>query len=1179
MIEPKKVQDVRMVRGEARHGVPGPVIEDGSGRAAGRIVPANAWRWYLVCGAMAGALYFALPHSLLSKIVLYNGIGLSAVIALLVGIRRSRPAHVAGWWLITAGAMSFLSADICYYVLEAVSETTPFPSLADLFYLGMYPLVISGLALLLRRSMPRRDWAGLLDAGVIAVATFAVLGVLVMDTYVTDDSLGFAGKWISVAYPVMDVALIAVAARLAVAVHLRHSAFGLLAGGLCSLLVADTIYGVLNSAGLFQTGGVADAFWMGFYLLLGAAGLRLDSAALEPRQWSPGHISKSRLGVLCLVVLAVPTIDLIWGQEVDRVLTTISSAVMFLLVLGRTMGLMRVVQENEARARRDASHDSLTGLPNRVLFNERVERFVGRGGDGVVSVLFIDLDDFKIVNDSLGHQVGDELLRTVADRLTECVRAEDVVARLSGDEFAVLLESAVDRQDAVAVAQRVQDALSEPFHLAGREVMVSGSVGITVERRDQVQRPETLLRAADAAMYRAKHQGKGRVEFFDSSMHFDAEDHLELKTDLQAALERNQLEVYYQPIVRLADDRVVGVEALVRWHHPVRGFMTPDRFIPLAEQTGLIVPIGRWVLREACFQAVRWRRRYPATAPEEMCVNLSARQLNDPNLFGDVADALAESGLPASSLTLELTESLLIEDNVRGTRVLERLKAMNVRIAIDDFGTGYSSLSYLRRFSVDAIKIDRSFVEELTGTDVSNSLVRAIVDLARTINVDVVAEGIETAAQHATLREMQCASGQGYYFARPLPAAEVVACFGGGLQAAQRPSRKVGTLEVQVLAGLAGLRLVAEAIDAFHVETGAPVYARLPWLTARAEEYPEWEPLTFVVRDRGGQDVHGLALLAARTVRGHCEIVTLGDGVIGGAQLLARGQREARLLARGLTGHLNALTGHWELRLSQLPADDPIARVLAKKLPGAVLSDGVPVPHVVFGAGRAIDGYLSANMQRQLRRARNRIVAGGHHAEIDVACGGREIGLLLPSLERIHVTRDRSTRGASDLDEPAALRFWRRVVLDHARLGCVEVTTLSLDGELAAYVIALIDGASYRVFDGHFSEAFARFSPGRLVEAAVLERAMGCAELTELDWLAGVAVEKILAANTHRPRLTLAANSEGSVAESDGAESNGAESNGAVLQRPANSNVMSEVAVGGAVSDGDRPMTRSVNVA
>ncbi len=674
----------------------------------------NVWKLYLLMTTAVAATYFLVETTSLSKLVLYNGIGLSAVIATLLGIKRNNPANKRAWYFIVASLASFLTADIVYYVLELTTNEVPFPSVADAFYLGMYPLMIAGLVGLLRTFSPGRDLASLVDAGLIAVATFAVLGILVMDTYVTDDTMNLGGRLISLAYPVMDVALVAVAARLVTAVHLRQASFALMTVGLSSLMVADTIYGVLNTAGTFQTGGFADAFWLGFYVLIAAGALHPSMGEdSQVRESQNGHITRNRLFVLFLVVFAVPVIDLIWGEPFDKILTTIASMAMFSLVLIRLMGLVEIVQNKEQQARHDARHDALTGLANRVLFGERVENFVQQRKEGVVSVLFVDLDDFKFINDSLGHQVGDDLLVAVADRLTSCVRANDLVARLSGDEFAVLLESAVDRQDAVAVAQRVQDSLEAPVVIDDREIMISASVGIAVERRSNIERAETILRAADVAMYRAKGKGKGRFEFFEQGMHLVAIERLDLKTDLQVALERGQFELNYQPVVDMATEKVRGVEALIRWNHPTRGYVLPDRFIQLAEQTGLIVPIGRWVLTEACRQVMRWRQEHPEHAPRSVAINLSVRQLHDPKLLEDVADALSASGLEPEALVLEITESMLIEETDRGSRALDQLKAMKVKIAIDDFGTGYSSLSYLKRFPVDTIKIDKSFVAEM----------------------------------------------------------------------------------------------------------------------------------------------------------------------------------------------------------------------------------------------------------------------------------------------------------------------------------------------------------------------------------------------------------------------------------------------------------------------------------
>ncbi len=507
----------------------------------------------------------------------------------------------------------------------------------------------------------------------------------------------------------------------------------------------------------------------------------VGAAALQPpipesvqlRSPSSGQLSRSRLAMLCLMTLAVPTIDLVWGRPADKTLTALTSMLMFVLVLGRLAGLMGVVLRSEERARLD----TLTGLANRLLFDEHVARSVERGGDGVISVLFVDLDDFKVVNDSIGHQAGDDLLIAVAERLKSCVRSEDLVARLSGDEFAVLLESAVDQEHAIGVVRRLQEQMRMPIVVGGREVLISASVGLVVEPRAMIDRPQALLQAADVAMYRAKSKGKGRFEIFDHEMYKEQLEILDLKGDLAVALERGQFEVFYQPIVDMGDERIVSIEALIRWHHPVRGLITPDRFISLAEQTGLIVPIGRWVLREACQQLSRWQSQMPDTAPKTVSVNLSARQLHDPDLVKDVMYAIAESGLEPWQLTLELTESMMIDEFERASRILEQLRESRVQIAIDDFGTGFSSLSYLRRLPVDIIKIDRSFVAEMRNSTTAEALVRMVIDLAKVLDLRTVAEGIEDEAQAEQLSTLLCDEGQGYFFARPQPAADIKALF------------------------------------------------------------------------------------------------------------------------------------------------------------------------------------------------------------------------------------------------------------------------------------------------------------------------------------------------------------------------------------------------------------------
>ena len=425
----------------------------------------------------------------------------------------------------------------------------------------------------------------------------------------------------------------------------------------------------------------------------------------------------------------------------------------------------------EEQLTHQAFHDPVTGLANRALFVERVRHALARGRreGGGMAIVFLDLDDFKTINDSLGHAAGDEVLVEVSKRLATSIRASDTAARFGGDEFALLLEDIVDVQEAADTAERVIEALSVPLRAAHKELTVRCSVGISVVDDDHVAYADDLIRDADAAMYIAKRDGKGGYRLFEPEMHEGVLARLELRADLQRALATEQLELHYQPIVRLADGNVSGVEALVRWHHPERGTVLPDQFIPLAEDTGLIVPIGRWVLREGCRHARRMLDELGPDAPVTMSINLSIKQLQHSDIVSDVRDALADAGIPAHALTLEITESVLMADTDLAVRRLMELKDLGVRLALDDFGTGYSSLSYLSRFPVDILKMDRSFLRE-GATPEANGLATAVVALGSTLSLEVVAEGIELSEQWETLRSLGCNLGQGFLFARPMDA-------------------------------------------------------------------------------------------------------------------------------------------------------------------------------------------------------------------------------------------------------------------------------------------------------------------------------------------------------------------------------------------------------------------------
>ncbi|MBW3657393.1 MAG: EAL domain-containing protein [Actinobacteria bacterium] len=436
----------------------------------------------------------------------------------------------------------------------------------------------------------------------------------------------------------------------------------------------------------------------------------------------------------------------------------------------------------EAMLHHRAFHDELTGLANRHLFRDRVSHAVSRSHrhPAPFGVLFLDLDGFKGVNDTLGHQAGDALLKVVSERLLEAIRDHDTAARLGGDEFAILVEDLSAESDAARVAERILDSLRLPIPVAGTTVRIGCSIGIAINER-VIPTPDTstrgvtdaLLRDADIAMYIAKGAGKGRYEIFEPSMHVEVVERLQLERDLQRALEEGQLVLHYQPIVTLADAGIVGVEALLRWDHPERGIIAPATFIPLAEETGLIVPIGRWVVREACRQVKEWQDRYPDAVPLRVSVNVSPTQIQRGDVTHDVAVALSTSGLDPSCLTLEITESALMSDTDRVVRIMNELKGLGVSLAVDDFGTGYSSLAYLQNFPFDVLKIDRSFIDGLTSGAQSPAVVRAIIELGRSLELDTIAEGIEFDEQLDRFRELRCNLGQGYLFARPAAAADL----------------------------------------------------------------------------------------------------------------------------------------------------------------------------------------------------------------------------------------------------------------------------------------------------------------------------------------------------------------------------------------------------------------------
>ncbi|MFC4066534.1 putative bifunctional diguanylate cyclase/phosphodiesterase [Actinoplanes subglobosus] len=721
----------------------------------------DLWRWYTAAGVLAVAGYYLLPAGTTLSSAGYSAIGLLAGLITLAAARWHRPERPAAWILFAAGIIMSVFGDVTWWYLDQVRHVEPYPSAADVFYLGSYPPLIAGLFLLQRHR--GRDLAGLIDAAMVATGLGLVLWVFVLHPVASGDSASMVERAVSTAYPSLDALLLAMVARLLIDRRVRTPSTDLLGMAAVLLLCADVAFSV---ASLYfdYDGRAIDWGWLLSNVLWAAAALHPSMATVTPAApQTSGRVSRGRLimlggsSVLAPGMLFIPSVG---ADPVDRIVIGAGAVVLFVLGVTRMAGVTAKVRRQAVELERLASQDDLTGLHNRRHFYRALGDALAGGRPQVV---LMGLNRLRTINDELGHLAGDDVIVQVAARAGALAGPDVLVARLSGDEFAVLLRDAPE-SEADAVAARLAGAVHDPIDTKdGYEVLVGAGVGVAdgVDAAD----PAEVLRRAGVAMWAAKQSGEP-YRRWAADLDARSTEEARLGAQIRHALGMNQFQVVYQPIVAMPEQRVVAVEALVRWHHPRLGTVSPAHFIPVAERNGLIVELGAWILRTACEQLVRWIGELGPAAPDRVSVNVSARQLARPGFAGTVADVLAATGLPAWRLTVEVTETAVFDGGPAVT-ALHELRALGVRIALDDFGTGHSSLGLLQAVPVDILKIDKSFVDRITEAGRHAVIAEAMMQVSNGLGLDAVAEGVETAEQAEALTRIGYRLLQGYHFGRP----------------------------------------------------------------------------------------------------------------------------------------------------------------------------------------------------------------------------------------------------------------------------------------------------------------------------------------------------------------------------------------------------------------------------
>ncbi len=751
-----------------------------------------ARRWptpsIVLLGGVLGGLYL-LPVGMLAQAVIYQSAGVLATLLTLGGALSRPRGRRLPWLLISLGLLAQTVGDAIWNYVELVQQAeVAFPSLPDALYLAGYPLWTAGAALLVRRNGRGRVGAWL-DTLILTGGVAAVGYHFLIKPYLTDSAVSVPERLVGAAYPGMDLLLFVATVLMVTASAARgRPALGLLTVAFACGFVGDVVYGLLQLHGIYESGHPIDLAWIIEYSLIASAAWAVPGPARSKASpAAPAAVAGWRVPALFVAAMAGP-VELVLVVRADPAEAVVLAAGTVLLVglvavrlglllrtVSRQAGSLReTLTDRDAMAsalQRQADEDALTGLANRHLLSRRAHELLATGTQAGHALLFVDLDGFRSVNERFGHPGGDALLRTVATRLRAGARDGELAARLGGDEFVVLLPD-VTPDLAVGRAEELLRELAAPVLVTGRPVPVGVSIGVAPVHREGTpeQAFQTALSDADLAMFAAKQAGGGRVEAYHERLRDELLGAAELARELAEAIAADALDVAFQPLVDLQDSRLVAMEALVRWHHPVRGSLQPAGFLPLAMDRGLMDRLDLLVLRQGLAQLANWQDRHGASAPPRLNVNISAPLLARSDFVPTVQRLLECHGLPGSALALELTEQVLVDDPGTCAERLHELAALGVVIALDDFGTGYSSLAYLDRFPVHELKLDRTFIELGTAGGEASRLLCAVLELARTLGLTVVAEGIEDDRQRELLRRLGCELGQGYLFARPMAA-------------------------------------------------------------------------------------------------------------------------------------------------------------------------------------------------------------------------------------------------------------------------------------------------------------------------------------------------------------------------------------------------------------------------